>query len=62
MEEGMAEEDRAMMAREVKKIGNKIEYRRQQIKMYQDQIPALEARRDELLKKIADDYDEEHGQ
>lgn len=58
----MAEEDRAMMAREVKKIGNRIEHRRQQIRNFQAEIPKLEARRDELLKKIADDYDEEHGQ
>lgn len=57
----MSEEDRTMWAREVKRLGNKIAYAKERIRLASADLPKLEAKRDELLKKIADDYDEEHG-
>lgn len=44
-----------MIAREVKRLGNKIAYKREMIKSYTEEIPALERRRDELLGRLADD-------
>jgi hypothetical protein len=58
----MAEADRTMMAREVRRIENKIKYKERMIAEYKAEIPRLDRRRDELLQKIADDYAEEHGQ
>ena len=57
----MTAEDRAMWAREAKRLANKIAYKQQVIKEYQDEIPELERRRSELLDKIAEDYDEERN-
>lgn len=57
----MAEEDRAMWAREARKLDNKIAFRLKTIEDAQKDLPKLVARRDELLKKIAEAYDEEHG-
>jgi hypothetical protein len=51
-------EDRAMLAREVRRIGNKIAYKEKVIKEYQDEIPKLEARQQELLDKIAAMYED----
>jgi hypothetical protein len=57
----MSEADRTMWAREVKKITNKIAYRRKTIADAEKDIPGMEARLAELNQKIADDYAEEHG-
>lgn len=57
----MSAEERTMKAREVKRLGNKIDYRKETIRKAQADLPKLEALRDKLLAEIAEDYAEEHG-
>lgn len=52
----MAEADRAMMAREVRRLENQINHKQKMIDGYSSEIPRLMDRRDVLLEKIAQDY------
>lgn len=57
----MSQLDRTAWAKEAHRIENRMNHARQQIAMYQEKLKALDADHRHLLKKIADDYEEEHG-
>jgi uncharacterized membrane-anchored protein YhcB (DUF1043 family) len=57
----MSELDRTAWAKEAQRIENKMQHARTQIEIHQTRLKALDRDHVKLLKKIADDYAEEHG-
>lgn len=55
----MSELDRTAWAKEAHRIEKQIAHRYRTIKIAKREAAELEGKRDELLKKIADDYNEE---
>lgn len=57
----VTDKDRAMWAREARRIENKIAHKRRTIALAEEEIPALDAEHQRLLDRIAADYAEENG-
>jgi hypothetical protein len=55
----MGELERTAWAREVQRLEKQIDHRRKSITIAEADILIFETKRDRLLKKIADDYDDE---
>ncbi len=57
----MSELDRTAWAKEAQRIEKQMTHRRSKIEALQQELKELDRMHCKLLKKIADDYDEEHG-
>jgi hypothetical protein len=55
----MDKDERAMLAREARRIQNQIAHREKMIAGYQQQLPLLNTRLDEVLAKLADAGDDD---
>jgi uncharacterized protein YoxC len=57
----MAEVDRTAWAKEAQRIEKAMDHRRKTVARLQEEIKELDRKQTYLLRKISDDYSEEHG-